>query len=49
MQKLGDILSERALAHFAGREREVQTLLDYLAAGESIEPSETMMISFRPG
>lgn len=27
MQKLGDILSERALAHFAGRDRELKTLL----------------------
>jgi hypothetical protein len=27
MQKLGDIVSERALAHFAGRERELSTLL----------------------
>ena len=33
MQKLGDILSARALAHFAGREREVDTLLGLFATG----------------
>src|SRR5215471_12694902 len=33
MQKWGDILSERALAHFAGREREVETLLGLLEKG----------------
>ena len=33
MQKLGDILSERALAHFAGREREMSTLLGLFEKG----------------
>src|SRR5215471_7481910 len=33
MQKWGDILSERALAHFAGREREVDTLLGLFEKG----------------
>jgi len=33
VQKLGDILSERALAHFAGREREVGTLLGLFGKG----------------
>ena len=33
MQKLGDILSERAQAHFAGREREVDTLLGSVREG----------------
>jgi hypothetical protein len=33
MQKLGDILSERAQAHFAGREREVDTLLGLFEKG----------------
>ena len=33
MQKLGDVLSERALAHFAGREREVDTLLGLFEKG----------------
>src|SRR5262245_47220832 len=33
MQKLGDILSERALAHFAGREREMDTLLRLFEKG----------------
>ncbi len=33
MQKLGDILMERARAHFAGREREVDTLLGLFEKG----------------
>jgi len=33
MQKLGDLLSERALAHFTGREREVDTLLGLFETG----------------
>jgi hypothetical protein len=33
MQKLGDILSERAQAHFAGREREMDTLLGLFEEG----------------
>jgi len=33
MQKWGDILSERALAHFAGRQREVDTLLGLFEKG----------------
>jgi len=33
MQKWGDILSERALAHFAGREREVDTLVGLFEKG----------------
>ena len=33
MQKLGDLLSERALAHFTGREREVDTLLRLFETG----------------
>jgi hypothetical protein len=33
MQKLGDILSERALAHFAGRQRELATLLGLFERG----------------
>ena len=33
MQKWGDILAERALAHFAGREREVDTLLGLFEKG----------------
>src|SRR6266850_1688988 len=33
MQKLGDIVSERALAAFAGRERELQALFELFAKG----------------
>jgi hypothetical protein len=33
MQKLGDILAERAFAHFAGREREMDTLLGLFEKG----------------
>src|SRR5262245_38026852 len=33
MQRWGDLLSERALAHFAGREREVDTLLGLFEKG----------------
>ena len=33
MQKWGDLLAERALAHFAGREREVDTLLGLFEKG----------------